>query len=328
MAKTIRARKWHITQENPITYNMTQDVIKSFLNQIKGLKYACMCDEIGLETHLYHTHIYLHYENAREFATIQKLFPHANIVKAEGTAQENRDYIRKEGKYADTDKAETNLKDTFYEIGEIPEEKQGKRTDIDEALEMLSDGNDVLDVVRIYPHLFRSIDQLKSIALQFKFEPYKKKLRKEIYVIFQTGGPNCGKSWNSKYEDENDDFYEASDYQNPFDEYSGETKIIFDEFEGQISLTDMNRYLDEYPVQLRARYFNRWACYIKVYINSNKTLDELYPNATREQKEAFKSRIQEVRTYYGFQQYITKINQNRHTMHNNYTPSDDSELPF
>ena len=60
------------------------------------------------------------------------MFPQAHIDYCFGTNQQNRAYIRKEGDYENSEKAITNLKDTFEENGECPEENQGSRTDLTE----------------------------------------------------------------------------------------------------------------------------------------------------------------------------------------------------
>ena len=69
-----------------------------------------------------------------------------------------------------------------------------------------------------------------------------------------------------------------------------------------MSISDMLNYLDGYPVELPCRYANRVACYTKVYIISNISLEQQYPNVQAEYPEtwnAFRRRIKNV-------QHITK----------------------
>ena len=58
------------------------------------------------------------------FSTIKGRFPTAHIEKAYGSTKDNRDYIRKEGRWAETDKAETSVAGTFEEWGNLPAEVQ------------------------------------------------------------------------------------------------------------------------------------------------------------------------------------------------------------
>ena len=69
-----------------------------------------------------------------------------------------------------------------------------------------------------------------------------------------------------------------TDYDHPFEKYAGEDVIVFDEFRSQLRISDMLNYLDGYPIMLPCRYANRQACYTKVYLISNVSLDEQYRN--------------------------------------------------
>ena len=76
-----------------------------------------MCDEIANAPH---THLYVQFKHPIYFNHMKEVFPSAHIEEAQGTAEENRAYIRKEGKWQDTEKEATNLKETFEEWGNMP----------------------------------------------------------------------------------------------------------------------------------------------------------------------------------------------------------------
>ena len=62
----------------------------------------------------------------------------------------------------------------------------------------------------------------------------------------------------------------------------------------------MLNYLDVYPIELPARYANKFACYNTVYITTNWTLEEQYREVRLEHPETWKAflrRIHEVRIY-------------------------------
>ena len=63
-----------------------------------------MADEIGLETKTPHTHILVMLKSPVRFSRMKKLFPEAHIEQVRGSAQENRDYITKTGKWAEDEK--------------------------------------------------------------------------------------------------------------------------------------------------------------------------------------------------------------------------------
>ena len=67
-----------------------------------------------------------------------------------------------------------------------------------------------------------------------------------------------------------DKVYIISDYSHPWDDYHGQDVVLFDDFDSTRILTnDLLRWLDIYPINLKARYSNKVACYTKVYFTSN-----------------------------------------------------------
>ena len=91
--------------------------------------------------------------------------------------------------------------------------------------------------------------------------------------------------------------YRVTDYKHPFDSYNGEDVMIFEEFRSGLKHGDMLNYLDGYPVKLPCRYFDRQACFTKVFIISNIPLEAQFPNIDRESKDAFYRRIQTVKEF-------------------------------
>ena len=130
MENKTRSRKWLLTINNPKEHGYGHDYIKMTLEKWKGVVYWCMCDEVGGKNSVYHTHLFIMGSNGIQFSTVKKKFPKAHIDYCRGLAQENRDYIRKEGKYKGSIKEETNLKDTFEELCDCPAERPGDRKSV------------------------------------------------------------------------------------------------------------------------------------------------------------------------------------------------------
>ena len=122
MEDKTRSRKWLITISDPVEHNSSHDELIFVLSKFKAVKYWCLCDEIGSEG-IYHTHLLIYGDNAIKFSVVKGKFPGAHIDYCRGTVQENRDYIRKGGKYKGSTKKETNLPDTFLEFGTMPLER-------------------------------------------------------------------------------------------------------------------------------------------------------------------------------------------------------------
>lgn len=293
-----QSRKWLFTFNNPEKFGFSHDNIKAALSTIKGLDYWCMCDEIGKEG-TYHTHLFIYRQNTMRFQMVKNKFPTAHIDYCRGTTQENRDYIRKEGKYKDTDKEETNLRNTFEEFGECPIEEQGKRNDLNALYSMIKDGLSNYEILESNPSYMLQLEKIENCRQVLRGEEFKNKFR-ELETEYWFGRTATGKTRTimERYGYEN--VYRVTDYKHPFDTYKGQDILIFEEFHSNIKIQDMLNYLDGYPLDLPCRYNNKVACYTKVYITSNMSLRDQYVNIQREYEEtwnAFLRRIHIVKTF-------------------------------
>lgn len=281
-----RNRKWLLTINNPKESNYLHENIKAILSGIKNLGYWCMCDEIGRKG-TYHTHLFIYRNNALRFSQIKKAFPTAHIDYCRGTCQENRDYIRKEGKYKDTDKEDTNLKDTFEEYGVVPDEQQGRRNDLHGLYGMIKDGMSDFEILEEDANYMTKLDTISKVRETLRYEQFSKCLR-EVTVEYWYGKSGTGKTSGvlNKYGFGN--VYVVDDYKHPWDNYRGEDVVLFDEFDAFCyNINQILRWLDRYPVALPCRYNNKQACYTKVYFTSNRPLEEQYFHLRRENPETF-----------------------------------------
>lgn len=282
-----QSRKWLLTINNPAEHEMTHDQIKEKLALIENLDYWIMCDEIGGETKCYHTHLYFYRKkSAMKFSFVKSLFPSAHFDYPRGTSHENRDYVRKEGKYKNSEKALTNLKDTCEEYGECPDEKQGKRNDLNALYGMIKDGYSNFDIMEENPAFMMKLDKIEYCRQVVKNEEFKNKFR-HLEVEYRFGKTGQGKTRNimERYGYEN--VFRITDYMHPFDAYRGQDVVIFEEFRSSLRIQDMLNYLDGYPLDLPCRYSNKIACFTKVFINSNIPLEYQYPDIQKEYQETW-----------------------------------------
>lgn len=306
--KNRRSRKFQITINNPDKHkNCSHDDIKKIMERWDNIIYYCMCDEIGTQEETLHTHIFVQYKNPVYFNSIKSAFEKAHIEEAKGTVQENRQYIRKEGKWEKTEKEHFNLKDTFEEFGTIQPEGQGRRTDLADLYQMIKDGYNNIEILEINPDNILNLQQIDKARLEILYTRYKGERRTDICVTYVSGSTGLGKSRDilDMHMDEN--VYRVTDYKHPFDSYSGEDVIVFEEFRSDLLIGSMLNYLDIYPIQLPARYNNKQACYHYVYIVSNWKLEDQYKNVMLEQPETYKAflrRIHNVRLYKKLGKYM------------------------
>lgn len=299
MAREKSSRKYQLTINNPIEHGFTHEQIKNNLNTLK-LEYWCLCDEIGNEG-TPHTHIFLYAKNAIMFSTIHKRFYGVHIELAQGSCQENRDYIRKEGKYLESDKKETNLIDTFEEFGEMPIERKGTSENVSsQVLQMLKDGHNNIEIVETFPSYMTKTAHLDKMRQYLLEEKYRNVFR-DLDVTYIFGETETGKTRYvlEKYDYKN--VYKVTNYEHPFDNYENQDVILFDEFRSSLPLKDMLQYLDGYPCRLPARYADRQACYTKAYLVSNIPIDKQYINIQEFENKSWQAFLRRINRFLNFE---------------------------
>lgn len=274
-----QARAYQLTLNNPMDKGLTHEKIKNILDSFTTMDYFAMCDEIGAEG-TPHTHLYLHFKSGVRFSQVKKAFPSAHIETAQGSASDNRDYIRKEGKWLDSEKKETNLPETFEEWGKIPHSHSGERTDLSILYDLILDGLSNAEIIRINPNYMRNLNHIDRTRQSLREDEFKDTWR-EISCIYVYGETNTNKTrtYMERYGYSN--VYRITNYMGNavWDGYRGQDVVIFEEYRSQILISEILTWLEGYPnCSLRARYADKVACFTKVVIISNITLEEQYPN--------------------------------------------------
>ena len=299
-ANNIQSRKWQLTINNPADCGMDHAAIIERL-QLFRPAYFCMADEIAT-TGTYHTHAYVYSHSPMRFGTVKKRFPTAHIEKANGTSMENRDYIRKEGKWAVTAKVETCVPDTFLEFGELPSEAEENAPKMFQLLEDVKDGFTTQEIIRNNPAFAfkgRDIDQLRETLLAEQYENANRDV--EVYYLFGESG--TGKTHGIYERHAAPDICRITDYPKAgvrFDAYHGQSVLVFEEFHSQIPINAMLNYLDIYPLKLPARYSDRTACYTTVYITSNIPLEQQYPDVQKKKPETWRAFLRRITKAYEY----------------------------
>lgn len=296
-----QSRKWELVINNPLEAGLDHTAIREILHRF-SLDYFCMSDEIA-KTGTPHTHIFMYSPSPIRFSTIKSRFPTAHIEKAFGSAEDNKAYIEKSGKWAKMEKANTSVPGTFEEWGEIPSEKSEEAPDMFWLMEALREGKSNMDVLNERPKLafrIRDIEILRQTILTEKFSVENRKL--EVSYIFGASGTGKTRGIFEKHGAQN--ICRVTNYGNKngafFDAYLCQDVLVFEEFRSQIPISHMLNYLDIYPLMLPARYNDRVACYTKVYITSNIPLEEQYKSTQAEHPEtwkAFERRIHNIIEY-------------------------------
>ena len=322
------SRKWLITINNPLEHGFDHARIRAAILDLPNILYWCMCDEQGDECETLHTHIYLVALNVISHSSIDARFPSFHRDIARGKSSENRAYVLKDGEkfnkqadgsysYKDTGghlHEGINFSDTFEEGGELPDERQGKSRDADKIVDLIKSGASNEEIVDAVASSYRDLEKIERVRSMYRDAQFRDTWRElEVTYIFGKTGSGKTRSVMDRYGYSN--CYRVTDYKHPFDTYDGQDVIIFEEFRGGLKHGDMLNYLDGYPLLLPCRYFNRQACYTKVFIITNIPPDQQYQSVDPESRQAFFRRIHVVREYQsngrvvdyqGVQAYIPK----------------------
>lgn len=286
--------KAQLTINNPMEHDMSHERINEILQkEIKPTVYYIMCDEIGGKDGTYHTHIYVVFRNPVRFSTLKRRFPTAHIEKAYSTHENNINYVQKSGKWKNTEKGATTVSNTLEEYGTRPIDGTGTNALLVELYALIKDGYSNYEILEQNSDLIIFFDKIDRIRLTLNMEKYKTCWR-TLDVCYIYGKTGAGKSRSVMEEHGYENVFRVTDYVHPWDTYEGQDVVVFEEFSSSIQIQKMLNYLDGYPLKLEARYSDKSACYTKVYILSNTSLEQQYPNVKMEQRETWKAFIRRI----------------------------------
>lgn len=295
MANKSQSRKWNMTINNPKSAGLDHDALKEILAKFVPT-YYCMMDEIAT-TGTEHTHIFLLSESPIRFSTVKNRFPLAHIEKAYGSAAENRDYIRKGGKWADTDKAETSIPGTFEEWGHLPSKHEEKAPMMAQLVKDVGAGMSTTEIIISNPALAFRVKDIDLLRQKLLAEKFTKEMR-ELEVSYLYGVSGAGKTYGVFQRFPAEDICRITNYRGGngvnFDAYSGQDVLVFEEFNSQIPIEDMLCYLDIYPLMLPARYNDRVACFSKVFLTSNIPLEQQYEGVRKNRPETWRAFVRRI----------------------------------
>lgn len=181
-----------------------------------------------------------------------------------------------------------------FEFGQIDKHEkedshQGERSDL-QRLKARAEAGETVNQILLSEdgeRAARYLGWLRATCEAAQTAKYRTAVREGLEVYYLWGETGTGKT-TYVYENEGiGDTYTVTDYAHPFDQYEGERVLLLDEYTGQFSMPSILKILDVWPVQLSARYSNRWAAYSKVWVVSNLPPVDLYTYSPESQRRAF-----------------------------------------
>lgn len=269
-----QSRKWQLTINNPQDKGFTHIRIAQELQGLKSLVYYCMADEAG-QTH--HTHVYAAFSSAVRFSTLKARFPEAHLESVRGSTAQNRDYITKSGKWENDVKHGTKIPGTFEEWGDIPPEQQGRRSDLSDLYEMVKNGADNLEILETYPKAMMYLDKVERVRQVLKAEQYSTEFRSlEVTYI-----------WGQRVRERPEGLWKSMDMikfaASPImtillNGITARISFCLMSFAPNCAFPICSTTWTVTPLMLPCRYTNRQACYTKVFLISNVSLNQQYRN--------------------------------------------------
>ncbi|WP_293970341.1 viral replication protein [uncultured Ruminococcus sp.] len=273
-----QSRKWLLTINNPETSGLNHEEITRIL-MLMNVSYFCIVDEIAT-TGTPHTHIFVYRKSPIRFSTLKNKFPVAHIDKSLGSCEDNRNYLRKEGKWSETQKAETNLIGTFEEYGELPDERQENNPDYADLLEDVENGMSTGEIVKNKPQYIFRVNGIDDLRNTLKSDIYLNMFRQVDVTYLCSSIADFDRTYYIYNHHKYSDICRITNYDKNglvrFDGYNGQDVLVFEDFASQINIENMINYINIFPIQLPARYRDKVACYTKVYISSNLPLSRQY----------------------------------------------------
>lgn len=177
-----------------------------------------------------------------------------------------------------------------------PEKTQGRRTDLDELLKAVQEGQGLRQVAEANPSVFVRYHKGIKAFKDLLFVP-KDRGEQEVFVLY--GDAGTGKS---RYVFEN--FPEVfpvalgrAGGQLWWDGYDGESTIIIDDFHGEIPLVEFKRILDRHKMRVPVKGGFVPACWNTIFITSNMQPIDWYATPEPQDRQAIARRITGMRKF-------------------------------
>lgn len=237
---------------------------------------TCACAYCISAAQLPHIHLVLEDNVAMRFSAIKKAFAKSgmHIEATKGTKKQAEDYIQKRPPF--DEKGETVL--YIARRGDI-KGASGKRSDLEQIKELLDAGYTPAEIFKTSIS-FRRYDRIIKDAF-FAKRCSETPPKRQVTVHWLVGDSGSGKTYRfiqlcEEYGE--DQVYHVSDFRSgAFDFYCAQPILFIDELKPyNLSYTFLLQLLDQYKVQIHARYTNSYMLWNEVYITSIFAPEQFY----------------------------------------------------
>lgn len=274
MSENGRKTCWCFTVNNPGAWRP--------LWQPTEMAYLCYEIERG-EQGTEHVQGYVRFKTRKAFSTAKHLIANeAHLEPAKGTEEQNKEYCSKE------------KNGTFTEHGEYkPTEgakRQGQRSDLEVALKKLKEGTPKRQVFAEHPNLLVKYPSGMEKAAEILMGPVP--TQRDVHVTILWGETGTGKSHRVRTAFP-DAYCCVPEPVGTFDNYSGQSVVIMDEFDPvNMPVHVWNCLADKWAYEIKCRYANKQARWTHLIVCSNWNPMTWYATALQSQRSAAERRMQ------------------------------------
>lgn len=273
-----RSRSWMITQPAEGEHGLSEEELCERLSPYIWAGQV-ECGAEGGEGGYKHFQVLIQNPEPIRFTTLKHRLPVAHLEKRRGSISEALAYVTKE---------ETRVASLPGNGTIIPSDGPGSRSDLEEMRQAILDGSTPNEVLLADPKSFRYGRHLRDLHEAAQAERWRTETR-DVKAHYVWGATGVGKTRSILEKHGPENVYRATNYKHPFDNYQGQPVLALDEFYGGIEFNLLLNMLDPYPMQLPARYSNKWAAYETVYVVSNVPLSKQYTQVQFSNPEGYKA---------------------------------------
>lgn len=270
--------------------NYTDNNLEAIREKPTYVRYVIIGFEVG-EAGTPHLQGYVEFDSPKRLSSLKKWLPTAHWESRRGSREVARLYcmkgIQPKEEWYSLDGNNQELRErgptfgkdaNFEEHGRWDAGGSGARTDIQCAVDRIYKGDPLEKIAIDNPSLYcRNRNGLKDFVAWHEKKSAFKWRNVEIHVLWGAAGVGKSRSVFDYSGDRNCCVATPQSEQFPLGTYDGEEVLIINDFYGQIKLSEFLNITDGhfYPINTKGGF--RYALYTKIYITSNISPDEWYP---------------------------------------------------
>ncbi len=268
--KRSRSRNWCFTDHG------CRDLKETYEGNVGVIRYVGWAVERTPSTDKTHHQGWLQLWNPKDFSVVKRMMPTGIHLEAcKGTAHQNESYIRKENK------------PTTY--GKFV--SQGFRSDLEDIKKIIEEGGTKKDIQDAH---YGTWCRYRGAFREHMQDVLYERTRgfRDVKVSIYVGPTGCGKTTAACT---GDYFLMHGSNLKWWEEYKGQKKLVIDEYDNQIPITQLLQLCDGWQTYLQIKGGHTYAQWNEVVITTN--IDVIHPQAKQEHRDALNRRVDNVKFF-------------------------------